>query len=604
MFKNISKLFRFISKLLYILEYQKKTLTFALISIVILSILETIGIGLVGPFMSLVSSENSIERNQLLSYIYSSLNLVSRNQFIGILGLLIIVLFYVKSFLRYYIQSYIFRFGYNQQGNLRLRLLRTYLALPYSFHIRGNSAHFVQNILNETHTFCNGTLIASLNTTVHLLVVSTLIVLLVLTDPIATVFILGIVLVIFVIYQQFRKRLANWGKDMSESQTEMIQAVNHSLGSLKETRVIGCEVYFIDQLKKQAIKYAIAMSSALSFKVLPLVIIESLIITFLIGFASLFLILGRNLENLIPVLSVFALVSIRIIPSINQIVAGMSGIQASNYSFNKLYYDLKELDKFAHTSRSELAKIIPQTNQQYSIAFQEKIVLQDIFYCYPSSIQNALNKINLTVKKGDSIAFIGKSGAGKTTLVDVILGLLIPEKGDILVDNWSIYEDIRSWQNLIGYIPQSIFLMDDTLEKNIAFGVPDHLIDSARLNRAIETAQLSNLIPQLPDGLQTRVGERGVCLSGGQQQRVGIARAIYHEREILVFDEATAALDNETESLVTEAIKALSGQKTMITIAHRLSTVEHCDCIYLMDNGYITKSGSYAEVVLNQYSEV
>ncbi|MFM6898570.1 MAG: ATP-binding cassette domain-containing protein, partial [Microcystis panniformis] len=209
----------------------------------------------------------------------------------------------------------------------------------------------------------------------------------------------------------------------------------------------------------------------------------------------------------------------------------------------------------------------------------------------------ALNNISLSLKKGESIALIGKSGAGKTTLVDVILGFLIPESGDIQVDGVSIYQDIRSWQNLIGYIPQSIFLTDDTIERNIAFGVPDSLIDKERLQQAISSAQLTELVEQLPNGIKTEVGERGVRLSGGQRQRVGIARALYHEREILVLDEATSALDNETEKLVSQSIQALSGMKTLIVIAHRLTTVEYCDRVYLMDRGIITKSGSYKEVV-------
>ena len=204
----------------------------------------------------------------------------------------------------------------------------------------------------------------------------------------------------------------------------------------------------------------------------------------------------------------------------------------------------------------------------------------------------------MTIRKGESIALIGQSGAGKTTLVDVILGLLRPQSGDICVDGQSIYSDIRAWQNLVGYIPQSIFLIEDTIERNIAFGVHDHLIDAERLQKAIVAAQLSDLVDSLPNGVHTSVGERGARLSGGQRQRIGIARALYHEREILVLDEATAALDNETERLVTESIKALSGTKTMIIIAHRLTTVEHCDRVYYMKEGKITRAGSYEEVVL------
>jgi ABC-type bacteriocin/lantibiotic exporter with double-glycine peptidase domain len=226
--------------------------------------------------------------------------------------------------------------------------------------------------------------------------------------------------------------------------------------------------------------------------------------------------------------------------------------------------------------------------------------LENITYHYSDTLEPAIKNISLTIKKGQSIALIGKSGSGKTTLVDIILGLLKIESGDIWVDGVSIYSNLRCWQNLIGYIPQSIFLIDDTIERNIAFGVPDHLIDYEKLDKAIQAAQLTELIEQLPNGIKTSVGERGVRLSGGQRQRVGIARALYHDREILVLDEATAALDNETESMVSESIRALSGTKTMIIIAHRLTTVKHCDRVYMLEKGCIVKSGSYQEVVGEQ----
>lgn len=232
----------------------------------------------------------------------------------------------------------------------------------------------------------------------------------------------------------------------------------------------------------------------------------------------------------------------------------------------------------------------------------DRVVIDRLTYRYPGAESNALTNLSLTLRKGESIALIGKSGAGKTTLVDVLLGLLIPQSGDIKVDGLSIYGGLRSWQDLIGYIPQTIFLTDDTIERNIAFGVPDDQIDPERIAKAVHSAQLSDLVAQLPDGLQTMVGERGTMLSGGQRQRIGIARALYHEREILVLDEATSALDNETESLISEALRELSGQKTMIIIAHRLTTVEHCDRIYDMRKGQIVRSGSYQEVVLGEQS--
>ncbi|MFM7191860.1 MAG: ABC transporter ATP-binding protein, partial [Microcystaceae cyanobacterium] len=235
----------------------------------------------------------------------------------------------------------------------------------------------------------------------------------------------------------------------------------------------------------------------------------------------------------------------------------------------------------------------------HALAFNRELTIENLSFAYPQVEELALKEIRFKINRGESIGFIGKSGSGKTTLVDVILGLLKPQSGNILVDGISIYEDLRGWQNLIGYIPQSIFLTDETIEENIGFGIPQGQIDQAHLAQVIKTAQLEDLIAQSPQGLKTPVGERGVRLSGGQRQRIGIARALYHEREILVLDEATSALDNETEQLVSDAIKALSGQKTLLIIAHRLTTLEHCDRLYVLEKGRIVRAGSYSEIVLN-----
>ncbi|MDV2993433.1 MAG: Protein glycosylation K [Chroococcidiopsis sp. SAG 2025] len=296
--------------------------------------------------------------------------------------------------------------------------------------------------------------------------------------------------------------------------------------------------------------------------------------------------------------------SIRLLPSVSNTIYAFGIMRNSTYSVDKVYYDLKEIENL-EVERGQ--KILDERSlrklfdsKSYSkccLPFEQEIILDKITYRYPSATETNLKEISLHIKKGQSIGIIGKSGAGKTTLIDVILGLLAPETGNIRVDGKTIYNDLRSWQNLIGYIPQSIFLIDDTIEKNITFGVPDDLIDKPRLEKAIQSAQLEELIEQLPDGINTVVGERGVRLSGGQRQRIGIARVLYHEREILVLDEATAALDNETESLVSEAIRSLSGTKTMIIIAHRLSTLEHCDRVYSIEKGQVVKSGSYQEVV-------
>lgn len=395
---------------------------------------------------------------------------------------------------------------------------------------------------------------------------------------------------------------------MSRSSEAMLRVVNHGFGGIKETQVIGCSAYFESQLYEHIQDYEDAGASLFEIKLLPRIIIETILIVIIIGFTSFSLIIGGNIESLIPNLGIFALASLRLIPAVTQVLNGMNSLRSQGFILNKLYNDLKNLNRVdadLHAAdlpfagcrdlESSLNSSL-EPREQITPEFSDCIRLEGVNFQYPGADEPALSNISLTLRKGESIALIGRSGAGKTTLVDVILGLLIPQKGDITVDGASIYHYLRSWQNLIGYIPQSIYLIDDTIERNIAFGVPDALIDQQRLQNAIQAAQLSELIKELPDGLQTLVGERGVRLSGGQRQRIGIARALFHEREILVLDEATSALDNETESLVTQSIQALSGLKTLIIIAHRLTTIEHCDRIYLIDKGHIIESGSTATV--------
>jgi ABC-type multidrug transport system fused ATPase/permease subunit len=365
-------------------------------------------------------------------------------------------------------------------------------------------------------------------------------------------------------------------------------------------------------MQAQARRYSENLALAQGYGNLPRFVIEAFMITFLIGFTLLFIKFNQSEgSNLTAILGIFALASIRLLPAVSNLVSNINVLRSNTFAIDKLFYDFKEIEKGQLVPHSEpsvsgndhkSSSSLMDSDEKSILLFKNHIVLSELSFYYPGTERKALDGISMTIQRGQSIGLIGKSGAGKTTLVDVILGLFIPQSGDIRIDGVSIYSqnNLRPWQNLLGYVPQSIFLIDDTLERNIAFGVPDHLIDQTRLKKAIEMSQLSDVVKQLPEGIKTKVGERGVLLSGGQRQRVGIARVLYHEREILVFDEATSALDNETEHLVTEATKALSGIKTIIIIAHRLSTIQHCDHIYQLDQGRILKSGSYQEVVMSQ----
>lgn len=565
------------------------------------SLLEVFSIGIVGPFMAVATNPQMIADNRWTKVLYEKLNFSSPNQFLILLGVTLIIAFYGKAILAFNIQKYIFEFGFYLRRDLIIRLMRAYLSAPYTFHLANNSALLINKIVGETQGFCTGLLMSLLTSASNAFIVFALVLLLMKTDLLATTFIFVVLLVVFLVFDQLKGKFYNWGKNASDANANTIRTINHGLGGIKETRVIGCEFYFLNQLEEHSTFYAANVSAAVSFNNLPRFMIETLLMTFLVGFTSLFVLLDKGSGNLISVLGIFALSSIRLMPAASNLLNSLGSIRSSTISLDRLYLDLSQLedssirnDKYCCSGLSEA------NNQQKEFEFKNQITLDCVSYRYPNVLDVSLKDVSLVLKKGESIGLIGKSGAGKTTLVDVILGLLRPQNGDILVDDASIYTNLRAWQNMLGYVPQSIFLIDDTLERNIAFGVPDELIDYEKLTTAVQIAQLSELVESLPKGLQTEVGERGVLLSGGQRQRVGIARAIYHEREILVFDEATAALDNETESFVTESIKALSGIKTMIIIAHRLSTIQHCDRIYEMKGGQIVRSGTYQEVVLKE----
>lgn len=596
---------KYVSKVLYVLTGSRKSLIFLFLLTVGNSILEALGIGLLNPFFKLVSNPEAARNMSGLNWVYERFNLESNEQLIPIVGLTIVAAFCIKAVTYFAAKTYILRFSFKQKQALISRLLNAYLSVPYTFHLSRNSSHLIKNIIVETNQFTNGCLIPLLEATSNLVMMVFLLVILARTSLPFLAMILIVLLPTFFFFQKLGNRLKNWGQVKSKSQKEMVSVLNHSLGGLKETRVIGCEPYFKAQMNEQAQKFARAATLFQSSQLLPRISIETMLIVFVILYicgAQLFF--GQNLQELTGVMGTFAVASMRLIPASSQFIQGIGQMKNSSYALDMLYLDLQAVgDRGDRHQLTPTAKVkSPQTENDpgRTMTFARQVELRDVTYAYPSVEDPSLDHISLALKKGESIALIGKSGAGKTTLVDVVLGLLEPQSGDILVDGASVYDDIRAWQNLVGYIPQSIFLIDDTIERNIAFGVPDRLIDPERLQKAIDAAQLQDLIDQLPKGIKTGVGERGVRLSGGQRQRIGIARALYHEREILVLDEATAALDNETERFVTEAMKALAGTKTMIIIAHRLSTVEHCDRVYVMEKGRIVKSGSYQEVVLQK----
>ncbi|MEM9215755.1 MAG: ABC transporter ATP-binding protein [Cyanobacteria bacterium P01_F01_bin.150] len=588
-----------LKRLIDILPASYSQLVFIVLLFIFSSATEVIGIGAIGPFISLATSPELIYENKYFEIAYKISGISSETVFVAFVGVTLILVFFLKSFIAWFTQAFIIRFSEEQQRLVINKLISAYLTAPYIYHTQKNSSSIIEVSLAVAGTFSTSILRPILSSISNLFVVFSLFALLIYASPSSMVVVLCTLAPTAFILNGFRDRVQRWGTVKRRSAESIVRTINHAFGGVKETKVVGCEDFFEDKIIEYTQNFKDAGSNFSAFRIVPRFLFEALMLACVVGMMSSVLFLGQDTQTLIPVLGIYGLASIRLIPAISNTIAGAVMLKNSAFTVNQIYAELFELSKL---SRSLDNNVETHNESGQSFTFNEEVSLSNISFSYSSSDSCVIDNISLSIKKGESIGFIGKSGSGKTTLVDIVLGLLIPQSGNLLIDGNSIYSNLDAWRKLIGYIPQSIFLMDDSLEKNIAFGVDENQIDYDKIWKAIDLAQLRDVVEGLPNGIKTNVGERGVLLSGGQRQRVGIARSVYHDSDILVLDEATAALDNETEKLVTEAIAKLRGSKTLITIAHRLSTVENCDRIYVMDRGRIVKSGTFAEVVCEQQS--
>ena len=593
-------------RLLYITPASKLSMVGMMLLFLFSSALEVIGIGAIAPFVSLAGKPESIHQYFFLSRLYQRSAVGDEAQFIALLGLLAMLLFCGKTFVSWLTQVSIFKYSSNQQRLLVNELIGRYITAPYPYHLKRSSSYIIDSIIEASNKF-NFIIQSALASVANILIVISLFALLCYTSGLTMIVLLVVLLPALWLINSFKQKLKDWGRRSRDSRGNLIRIINHALGGIKETKVIGCEDYFQQQAMVETEILAKTTSNFFSFTIVPRFLIETVMVISTVGIICYFLFIGRDIQGIHSVLGVYALASIRLLPAFSQTVGGINVIRNNSHTIEQIYSDIKELKRNETDRRRSLSLASVEHNSDRvsydvdsALKFEQYLTLDNIAYSYPNQSQLAIEDLSLKIRRGESIALVGKSGAGKTTLVDIILALLIPHQGDIRVDGMSIYNNLRNWQNLVGYIPQAIFLADDTVKNNIAYGVPAEQINEVRLNKAIAAAQLSEVVANLPQGINTEVGERGVMLSGGQRQRVGIARALYHEREILILDEATSALDNETESSISEAIAALSGQKTLIIIAHRLTTVAHCDRIYELSQGKIVRSGTYQEVILNQ----
>ena len=584
----------YFQKIFYILGNENKRILLLLAVFIISSLADFIGVAIIGPYTKIVTEPETISQIQLLNNIFSSLNLQSYNQKLIFLTAVVIVILIIQVIVLLTSQFISLKISGYLQKKVVVKLFSAYVNVPYQFILSESSASLT-NFIQESEFSIRGNLIALLQIINNSFMLFAILFILVQTSPTLLGLIIFILAVVFIIINQLNQRVKKAGQIRVEEKKKNISTINHTFGGFKETRVIGCESYFQSQVRRQYDKSIRAEVLIGVIQQVPGVLIKSSLVIALVIFIGLSVtVLGKDVRELTPIISVFGVAGVRVSPSFNLIVQSLTMIKSQGYTLDMLYLKLKEIEKLTREQKSLRQK---SDSQKRSFSSFHELSLVKVNYTYPGSKQPSLQDISFNLKRGQSIGIIGKSGAGKTTLIDVILGLLQPDSGDIEVDGVSIYEDLRSWQDILGYIPQSIFLTEDTIARNIAFGVPDELIDPEKIARVLKMTELEELVASLPDGVQTEVGERGIRLSGGQRQRIGIARALYHERQILVLDEATSALDTQTETLITEAIKSLAGNQTLIIIAHRLSTIRHCDQLCLLEKGRLVKVGTYDEVV-------
>ncbi|HLB41624.1 MAG TPA: ABC transporter ATP-binding protein [Gammaproteobacteria bacterium] len=581
----------YIKKFFYLLDEQaKKFIPFLIISFLISSLLDVIGIGLIGLFLGLLANPNFLADK--FFYIGISYAWLRKTRVLFIAGLFIIGALAAKAMIVMSIQKKVVFFLQAFSVRLKTRLMTVYQYAPYIYHLEKNSAHLLSRIQGNIDSYITNVLGATLTCIANLLITICIALFLLIVQPIPTLVLGGMFIVLGVGYDLFaKKHFIVAGKTIASKIGEINKNIQNGLHGLTEVRVLGRETYFIEKLTKNSLEAAHANSILYAKQLAPRYLIENLMAIFMVAISFVGILAGYSTAHILAVVGIFAIAGARLLPTVLQIMSSINLLRGYTPQMNLVYDEFIEVDQLiANSSQSNL---LPYREDK--LVFSE-IQLKKIYYQYPKSDFFALNDININIIKGQSIGLIGTSGAGKSTLVNLLLGFLDPNKGQLLVDGKPI-SNLRMWLNNFAYIPQSIFLLDDTICRNIAFGIDDEKIDKARLWNAINMARLEEVIEHLLNGVETPIGENGVKLSGGQRQRVALARAFYHEREIIVLDEATSSLDNNTEDEIINTLKELKNKKTLIVIAHRSSTVEHCDVLYRLERGSVVASGTYPEVV-------
>jgi ABC-type multidrug transport system fused ATPase/permease subunit len=570
---------------------QKRQALFLLFLAGIGMLLEMLGVGLIVPILVLMTEQNPVEKYPVIASFSDFFGGLTQAQMVGAAMLGFALFYVVKVIFLTFLTWWKVSFLAMMRFDLSKRLFSGYIRLPYEFHLKRNSAELVRNVRSDVGAYTKS-MIAIMDLMIDGLVFIGIFSLLFWAEPLGTlsaVLLLGSALL--VMNRMTKLRLERWGEQFRFHDGKAIQQLLQGFGAVKEVKLYAREKGLTVRYDKHNKRVADIDRKQKVTTSTPRFFFEMLVVAGLSGLVLFMLWQGRTPAEIVPVLGLFAVAAFRMLPSLVRVFAAVQKLRYGRASIEKLYDDFQVL------TLNWKEKKVDKDISGFNIDSWQTLQIKDVSYRYPGMDRQSLDTINIVIERNQTIGLIGGSGAGKSTLIDVILGFYEPVNGQLLLDGVDISDYMNHWQQQIGYVPQSIYLSDDTIRKNIALGLADGDIDDDAIQAAIKNAQLEAFIHELDDGIETMVGENGVRLSGGQRQRIGIARALYRNPSILVLDEATSALDVETEKEVMNAVNSLSGDKTIIIVAHRMVTVERCDYLYRLHKGKIIQEGSYDEVV-------
>tara|TARA_R100000306_G_scaffold62394_1_gene69425 strand:- start:21609 stop:23402 length:1794 start_codon:yes stop_codon:yes gene_type:complete len=584
MYKQLKKLYQLLS------ADQRKKLLRLQILVVLMAFAEVGGVFAIGPFMALVADMSVLHSGGVVTDLFQKSGL-TESSFIFWVGVSVLLALTVAACISmlttWRLATYSFRLG----AELGVRLFKHYMQQPWLFHANGSSSTLINKIAAESNRLTAQIINPLLQMVARLVLIVTMAIAIFIYDPkVALSGLLIFSMGYFVLYRTARRKLQSNGKIITDANRLRMSLMQEGFGGIKDTLLLGRQADFNERFEKSSAEFGRAQGNNAVLAQVPRYAME------LLAFGSIILLVlyllsfySGNLSQILPTLAVYSLAGFRLLPAFQQVYVATTNIRGNISAFENLLEDFE----------NSQGAITGKPAESYGrLLFTNEITLSGVNFCYPGKQQGALNGINIRIPANKVVGVVGPSGSGKSTAIDILLGLIEPDSGQLLVDDKPVNTDNRrAWQNSLGYVSQAIFLSDSSIRENIAFGLPATKIDVDRVKQATRLAHLDELVDSLPEGLDTRVGERGIQLSGGQRQRIGIARALYSDADVLVFDEATSALDGITERLVMDAIHDFTGKKTIVLIAHRLATVKACDCIYLMSAGRVVDSGTYEDLI-------